>query len=718
MKLYLCEKPSQARDIGRVLGVTGKGEGCLRGDSSVVTWCFGHLLKMAPPDAYDLGHKQWTLKSLPIIPAQWKLEVKKQALKQYRVIQKLLKETRHVVIATDADREGESIAREVLDLCHWQGTLQRLWLAALDDASIRKALDNIFPGEQTEPLYRAGLGRARADWLVGMNLTRAYTLLGRQAGYSNVLSVGRVQTPTLSMVVKRDLEIESFKPIPYFDIMARFEAKSGSFSAKWVPSGDGIDDEGRCIDETVARQLSQALSRQTGKVTRADTVREKQQPPLPFDLSALQQVASTKWGMGAQETLKAAQALYETHKALTYPRTDCCYLPESQHEEAKQVLAAIQTADPSYGELVNQAKANRKSKAWNDNKITAHHAIIPTKAAADITRMSESERRLYDLVCRRYIAQFHPAYEYDKTSIEVMVNQATFRTTGHILVVEGWRIVLGKDESDAQDEATQNLPAVEIHEPAKVGDITIDAKQTKPPTRYTEGTLIAAMKSVGKQVDDPQLKKVLRETSGIGTEATRATIIETLFQREYLKKQEKHLISTEMARNLIAILPDEIKNPTTTALWEQGLDDIAQNRGDLDSFIEQQIAWLNQILTNASIQPEPVLKNSTMNSKQERAPCPQCGKPLRRHQGKSGWFWGCSGYPECKTTLPDVKGKPGKATPRISASKPVSSNIGEPCPQCKNGTLVLRSIKSGNNAGKGFVGCTKYPQCRYFAWAE
>ncbi|MBL1259996.1 MAG: DNA topoisomerase III [Thiotrichaceae bacterium] len=634
MQLYLCEKPSQARDISRVLGVRQKGEGCLKSNDKVVTWCFGHLLEMAPPDAYDTALKRWSFETLPIVPQDWKLEVKKEARKQFKIIQQLLSKASDVVIATDADREGETIAREILELCKWRGPVTRLWLSALDDSSIRKALDNVLPGSKTEPLYFAGLGRARADWLVGMNLTRAYTLIGQQSGHEGVLSVGRVQTPTLNLVVQRDLAIEQFKPTPYYDLTSEFDVTTGQFKAKWLPSKNVADSEGRCINQQTARTVAQKIEGQQGTIVKADTERKKESAPLPFDLSSLQQEASKRWGMGAKEVLDTAQALYETHKALTYPRTDCQYLPESQRPEAAQVLAAIKQSKVRYAPFVDEANTNLCSRAWNDKKITAHHAIIPTSAPTDISRMSEKERRLYDLACRRYIAQFYPAYEYDQTIIEVSVCDEQFRATGKVPRINGWRSVLGRRKTDQQDNENQTMPLVTVDKVAQVLKTTLENRQTKPPARYTEGTLIAAMKSVGKSITDARLKKILRETSGIGTEATRASIIETLLQRNFIQKQKKHILSTQTGRALVAILPDEIKAPATTALWEQGLDDIAQGRGNLNTFINGQIQWITEILRQAKQQAEsPTQQFSGGDAKTQHA-CPDCGKALRRRKGK------------------------------------------------------------------------------------
>jgi len=719
MQLYICEKPSQARDISRVLGVRQQGDGCLIGQNCIVTWCFGHLLEMASPDQYDASLKRWSLETLPIIPECWQLVVKKEARKQFKVIQQLLKQASSVVVATDADREGETIAREILDQCRWHGPIQRLWLSALDDKSIRKALSNILPGQQTEPLYFTGLGRARADWLVGMNLTRAYTLIGRQQGHDGVLSVGRVQTPTLNLVVQRDLEIEAFKPSPYYVLTAEFEVANGRFHAKWLPPETVTNTEGRCTNQQAAINVAQRIDKQVGTIVTATTELKLEPAPLPFDLSSLQQEASKRWGMSAQAVLDTAQALYETHKALTYPRTDCPYLPMSQHGEAQQIVRSMIQSDMSYQNLVKGINTGLVSKAWNDKKITAHHAIIPTTSPTDTGRMNEQERKLYDLVCRRYLAQFFPFHEYEQTTITISVCNESFRATGKTEKTAGWRVVHpSPSEADDKDPETKHpLPKVKQGSNAQVCGTDIKTQQTKPPARFTEGTLIATMKNIGKQIEDPALKKVLRDTSGIGTEATRAGIIETLVQRGFIKKQKKHVISTNTGRTLIAILPNEIKDPATTALWEQGLDDIAQGKGELTTFIQGQAQWINTVLRQSISSANADGGSTSFSNTANTHPCPSCGKPLRRRKSSNGFFWGCSAYPECKTTLPDNKGKP---TQRKSAYKtqPHKARVGDTCPECKKGKLVLRSIKSGKNEGKSFIGCTGYPKCRYFAWSS
>ncbi len=766
--LYLCEKPSQARDIARILGVQRKGEGCLLGEvagrRTIVTWCYGHLLEMAPPDSYDPALKRWSLASLPIVPSAWRLTVKASASSQFTIVQALLKESSEVIIATDADREGELIAREVLTLSRWRGSVQRLWLSALDDASIRKALTSLLPGAKTEPLWQAGLGRARADWLVGMNLTRAYTVAGQSAGYSGVLSVGRVQTPTLALIVLRDRAIESFVPLVYFDVTALFQlaARPESFRASWVPPSEVADEEGRCLDQKAAAQVVARVTGQSGAISKAETRRFKESPPLPFDLSTLQQIASLRYGLGAQQVLDAAQSLYETHKAVTYPRTDCPYLPESQFSAAPAILAALAASDrkPDFVALVTEADPKLHSRAWDDAKITAHHAIIPTAARVEVGRMSLPEAQVYDLIRRRYLAQFYPDYEYDRTDLEVLVEQALFRTSGRVMRVLGWRAVLG-GEAPTEGEGTEALlPAVSVGEAAEAREVSLEEKKTRPLPRYTEGTLIAAMKNVGRSVADPALKKVLKETAGIGTEATRANIIETLLKRGFLvREKRRNLVSTPAGRALVDALPDAVKNPATTALWEQGLDEIARGEAPLAPFLERQARWVGEIVATVktgqmpsglaalaktaaptpSQDPTPPARPRRTSATTRAKPPTEGGAPApAAAPAKVRTKRATKAAPETDTppTKPPAK-KAARVAPAdpsrpikifrlreeptpAAATNPTPPTAERPaeeaatCPLCQ-GKLVQRMARQGPYAGQTFRGCANFPRCRYTA---
>lgn len=736
-KLYICEKPSQAKDVARSLGANAKADGCIAGGGMTITWAFGHLLEQAPPDHYDESLKFWDLEKLPVIPDQWHMDVKPDGKKQFGIISRLIKTATEVVIATDADREGEVIARELLDLCGWRGKTSRLWLSALDDASVKKALSNILPGEKTKPLYFAGMCRSRADWLVGMNLTMAYTTaFGTGGGKKGVLSVGRVQTPTLALVVERDKVIEGFVPKDYYEITAVFAARNGDIPCRWQVPAVAADQEGRCVNRQFAEQAYKRVHGKTGRVVKAETRPDREPAPLLFDLSALQQEASRRWGASAKGVLDAAQALYETHKATTYPRTDCQYLPLSQHGDAPGVLAAVSAAKPELSGLVGKSSASLKSRAWNDKKITAHHAIIPTaNNAVDVSRMSDLEQKIYDLVCRRYVAQFLGDHEYLASEIEVACESEVFRATGRVTTKPGWKLSepvapapkqTGKKKAaEVNDEAVEevSLPQVSPNEAVKNIDVQVHDKKTTPPPRFTEGTLIQAMKSIGKMVTDPKLKAVLKETAGIGTEATRAGIIETLYLREYISKEgKKNLVSTEKGRALIAMLPAALTDPATTARWEQALEGVAEGRVRMEDFMGLQEELVRELVGKVKLEAKarPRPNRAAPNAAGSPLyPCPSCQKPMRRIQGPKGEFWGCTGYPECNSTLPDDGGKPGKSSRHeaqvAGGRKGVpSGDIGDICPDCGKGSLVQRFAK---DKGKHFIGCSNFPDCRFFKWA-
>lgn len=600
MKLFLCEKPSQGRDIAKILGAMQRGEGCLTGKDITVTWGFGHLLETESPEGYDVKYKKWTLTDLPIIPEQWKMVVKPATKKQFTIIQKLLKKASSVVIATDADREGEMIAREILEVCKFRGPVARLWLSALDDASIRKALSTLKPGEATESLYQAGLGRARADWLCGMNLTRLYTLKGQRPGQKGgVFSVGRVQTPTLNLIVNRDQQIASFVSRDYWTLCVALTGQNIPFTAQWLAPEKICDEEGRCINQSALQQASADISRtRQACVISTETKRVKESAPLPFDLGTLQQVCSKKWGMGAQQVLDVAQSLYETHKATTYPRTDSGYLPLSMLAEVPQVFSALQQTDPALRPLLAQCNIQQKSRVWDDKKITAHHAIIPTMQHADISKMSEDERCVYDLIRRHYLAQFLPLYEADKTQMQLECAGHTLAAAGNVVVTPGWKIVFSEDKSET-DETKQSLPRLAENTQCTVTGANIRAQKTRPPEHYTEGTLIAAMKNASRFVTDERLKQRLKESAGLGTEATRAGIIETLLKRGYIRKEKRHLVATDSAFALMGMLPDIVKDPGMTALWEQALDDIAAGKLPLAVFLQKQSVWISTMVTQS-----------------------------------------------------------------------------------------------------------------------
>ncbi|MDA7087549.1 DNA topoisomerase III [Pseudomonas sp. SA3-5] len=598
MRLFLCEKPSQAKDIAQVLGATRRGDGCWLGSNLTVTWCIGHLLETAPPDAYDARYKRWVLSDLPIIPERWKMRVKPKTAGQFKAVKRLLGEADELVIATDADREGEMIARELVEHCRYRGPIQRLWLSALDDASIRKALAALKPGAETFSLYQSALGRSRADWLIGMNMSRLFTLLGQQSGYQGVLPVGRVQTPTLRLVVDRDRSIEAFVPAPFWAIEVPLLADGSAFVAQWRAATEVCDEQGRCLNQALAQEAALAMANAgSARVVQLRTERNREAPPLPFDLGTLQEVCSKKLGLGAQETLDIAQALYETHKLITYPRSDCGYLPLSQHAEAPAILAALGRADPGLAGLREYLEPQRRSRAWNDAKVSAHHGIIPTAAAQNLERLAGKQRAVYSLIRARYLAQFLPNHEYDRTQADFDCAGQALRAVGKVIVEPGWRRALPEALTPTKGREAppaQALPALRQGQDCSVTGVNLKDLWTQPPKPFTEGDLIKAMKNVAKLVDDPRLKQKLKDTTGIGTEATRAGIIQGLLDRGYLLKQGKALAATPAAFSLIDAVPRAIADPGTTAIWEQALDMVQSGEMSLDEFVSKQSAWMSK----------------------------------------------------------------------------------------------------------------------------
>ncbi|EAW6334085.1 DNA topoisomerase III [Salmonella enterica] len=653
MRLFLCEKPSQTRDIAKFTGAGQCGDGFLSGPGVIVTWARGHLLEQAEPEAYGEQYgNPWRLDVLPFVPQQWKLEVKKDGRAQFSVINRLLKQVDEVVIATDADREGEVIARELLEYCRFQGRVFRLWLSALDDASIRNALANIWPSEKTEALYCAGVGRGRADWITGMNLTHLYTLKAREAGISGVMSVGRVQTPTLAIVVRRDLEIENFIPKPYSDVIATLVSDNIAFPVKWVAAAQYCDEEGRCIQAGIAKQVVE-LCRQIASATIIDcqTKRQKKSAPLAFSLGSLQQACAEKFGMPAQKVLDIAQSLYETHKLTTYPRTDCSYLPVSMRDEVRAVLTALMQSDPSLKShpALAQLDIGLISRIWNDKKITAHHGIIPTKQAGILSRLSTDERNMYQLIRQHYLAQFLPQMEVDTTEATFNIGGQLFRTTSNVVVVAGWKALFTEPSQTAQipadgnddKETVSRLSPLQAGQTCRVQGAEEKRLQTKTPVPYNDGTLIAAMMNAASLVTNAALKKVLKENAGIGTEATRAGIIDTLVKRGFLVRGKKALHSTPTGRDLVNALPSALTSPGLTALWEQLLDEVAAGRVSLDDFMAKQKAWVVQLVSQGKSQP------LAMQSP-PGPPCPECGGRTVQRQGKNGVFFGCVNYPSCR----------------------------------------------------------------------
>jgi DNA topoisomerase-3 len=683
MRLFIAEKPSVAKAIAGELGVTGKGDGYIECGSDTITWCFGHMLEQADPDAYtpdDVprnptnGKKIWRVEELPIIPETWIMQPRDDAKAQLAVIERLLKKATEIVNAGDPDREGQLLVDEVLEYFNCHKPVRRFWVSAQDSVSVQRGLAALKDNTEYRGFAGAAQARGRADWLIGMNFSRAYTLRAQRGGSRALLTIGRVQTPTLALVVARDREIEAFKPIPYHTIRAAFKHEGGVFIAAWRAKEDqaGLDPEGRLTDTAIANKLVEAVTGQAGKVVEYKQEPKKKAQPRAYSLSDITLLASNKFGYSASDVLDVCQSLYETHKLTSYPRTDCAFLPESQHADAPRVLEAIKHVYPDVAPLVDGADPKVKSKTWDDSKITAHHGIIPTMHKGSMAGLSEKERNIYDLIVRAYLAQFYPQHEYLATTVALDVAGERFEAGGKVVTRNGWRDVYAEAEEEAEGDAEaegdgQALPSMKNGDAVSCVKATrMDAK-TKAPSRFTEGTLTRAMENIHKYVTDPEHKKLLRDGDGIGTSATRASIISELKRREFLEVKGKQIISTTLGRSMIDALPEVVKSPVLTALYERMLLAIEQGTSDVDSFIAKQEAFIREQVAKANDGAVKIAGAKEAPKVSEIHKCMACGKGLVRRAGKNKpgtFFWSCSGYPTCSQTYPDAKGKPNYAIQR------------------------------------------------------
>jgi DNA topoisomerase-3 len=674
--LYIAEKPSVAKAIAGELGVTGKGDGYLECGKTAITWCFGHMLEQAGPDEYTAedaprgqsGNKLWRVEDLPIIPTKWILKPREDAKQQLAVIGRLLKSTNLVVNAGDPDREGQLLVDEVLE--HFENTkpVKRFWVSAQDSVSVQRGLANLKDNAAYSGFGEAAKGRGQADWLIGMNLSRAFTLRAGRGGSRVLLTVGRVQTPTLALVVARDREIEAFKPVPFHTIQAQIQHLNGEFVARWEAKEDqaGLDSEGRLTDTTIANTLVESLTGKPAHITEYKQEAKKKLHPRAYSLSDITLVASNKFGYTAADVLDVCQSLYETHKLTSYPRTDCNYLPESQHADAAQVLEAIKHVNPNLAGLVDKADVTVKSKTWDDSKITAHHGIIPTMHKGSAAGLSEKERNIYNLIVRAYLAQFYPIHEYMSTVVTLDVNSELFKASGQVVTLNGWRDVYGVDDAEesgegGDKEASQKLPSMMKGDSATCIKAVRNDSKTKPPARFTEGTLQRAMENIDKFVTEPEHKKILREGDGIGTSATRASIISELKRREFIEAKGKQIISTTLGRSLVDALPDVVKSPVLTALYERMLKGIEQGTSDLDGFVAKQVQFIRDQVAKANTGAVSIAGGKEAVAVSTLHKCMSCGSGLSRRPSskqKGAFWWGCSGYPTCKQTYPDIKGKP------------------------------------------------------------
>lgn len=606
MRLFIAEKPSLARAIADVLPKPHRrGDGYIAcGSQDVVTWCVGHLLEQAQPDAYDARYARWSLADLPIIPEKWLLMPRPSVSKQLNAIKKLLGEATEVIHAGDPDREGQLLVDEVLEYLalapEKRQQVRRCLINDLNPQAVTRAVERLRDNRDFVPLCVSALARSRADWLYGINMTRAYTLLGRNAGYDGVLSVGRVQTPVLGLVVRRDEEIENFVAKDYFEVKAHIVTPADErFVALWQPSDSCEpyqDEEGRLLHRSLAEHVVKRIAGQPATVTDYSDKRESETAPLPYSLSALQIEAAKRFGLSAQMVLDTCQRLYETHKLITYPRSDCRYLPEEHFAGRHAVINAI-TVHAS-GLLPQPAvDLERRNRCWDDSKVDAHHAIIPTARSANVS-LSENERQVYGLIARQYLMQFCPDAVFRKCVITLDIAGGKFIAKARFLADAGWRALLGAKERDDENDGLP-LPVVAKEDVLLCEKGEVVERQTQPPRPFTDATLLSAMTGIARFVQDKTLKKILRETDGLGTEATRAGIIELLFKRSFLFKKGRYIHASEAGRALIHALPPSAVLPDMTANWEATLTLISEKQRRYQDFMQPLTQTLSGLIEQA-----------------------------------------------------------------------------------------------------------------------
>jgi DNA topoisomerase-3 len=641
--LVIAEKPSVGRDLARVLpGAFAKHEGYLESDSHVVTWAVGHLVQLAEPDEYDARFKKWRMADLPIVPDDFRLVVRdERSRKQMTVIKKLLArgDVENVVNACDAGREGELIFAWVYEMARSSKPVERLWLSSMTAQAIRSAFGELRPGAELKSLEEAARSRSEADWIVGMNATRAATIRLRSS-FDGAVSLGRVQTPTLAIVARREEEIRAFKPEPYWLVDAAFEPVEGEQGRRY----EGRYHAGaqpRLKTPEEAEAIVAAVRDQPGLITKLETSTKKERPPLLYDLTSLQRDANVRFGFSARRTLAAAQRLYEEHTALTYPRTNSRFLPGDMAGEIKPIAGHL-TSHREYARgaaYVTGLDVLPLGRVVNDKKVTDHHAIIPTRSEHKIDKMSNDDRRIFDLVARRFLAVFHPEAVFENTRVETTVVEHVFRTRGRVLLEAGWRGVYGEGydsngrSSDDDEGADQQLPKLVKDERVDTLEVGSERKETKPPRRYSDASLLAAMETAGKLVDDDELREAMKD-SGIGTPATRAAIIERLIDVGYIEREGRSLVATEKGRNVVRLLDEHpLTSPGLTGDWERRLtmmEDGAESRDrfmrDIVTFTGETVGELDEKLKNVRIE------------RAKLGPCPICGREIAENRkGYSCW---------------------------------------------------------------------------------
>lgn len=627
--LVIAEKPSVARDIARVLKCNKNINGALEGSQYIVTWALGHLVTLADPEDYEKKYKEWKIEDLPIMPEKFKLEVMKQTGKQFQVVKTQIyrKEVDNIIIATDAGREGELVARLILEKVGNHKPLKRLWISSVTDKAIKEGFLNLKDGKQYENLYDAAMCRAEADWLVGINATRALT-----CKHNAQLSCGRVQTPTLAIIEKREEEIKNFIPKSYYGLTARI----GDLTFTWQ---DKKTKSTRTFQKDDMLSLLEHLNGKPAKVVNIKKTPKKSFAPLLYDLTELQRDANKRFNFSAKETLNLMQRLYETHKVLTYPRTDSRYLTSDIVSTIKERLKAC-AAGPYQklgGKLITQPL---KENAFyvNNQKVSDHHAIIPTEQYVQLEHMTAEERKIYDLVVRRFFAVLYPPYEYEETKVVIEIGTELFSAVGKNIKNLGWKMVYEKEEQEEEGILSQNIPSLREQEILKPVQLTLTEGKTTPPAHFNEAALLSAMENPTAYMEtkDKAMEKTLDETGGLGTVATRADIIEKLFSSFLLEKRGKDIYLTSKAKQLLELVPEDLRKPELTADWEMKLSKIAKGSLKRTVFMKDIRDYAEQLIEKIKTGEGKFKHDNLTNTK-----CPVCGKRMLAVKGKNSEMLVC-----------------------------------------------------------------------------
>ncbi|WP_045576535.1 DNA topoisomerase III, partial [Desulfosporosinus sp. I2] len=634
--LVLTEKPSVGREIAKILHCNQKGNGCFVGSNYVVVWALGHLVTLADPEVYDEKYKTWKMEDLPMLPTKMELVVMKETSKQFGVVKNLMKspDIADLIIATDAGREGELVARWIIQKAGWRKPIKRLWISSLTERAIKEGFNNLKPGRDYEPLFAAAECRAEADWLIGLNVTRALT-----CKYNAQLSAGRVQTPTLAMVVAREAEIKQFVPKDYWSI----NLLGSGFTLRWQDQNG----QTRLFDRNKAEELFAKVTGQAGEVIEVRKEAKKELPPLAYDLTELQRDANRKYGFSAKTTSSVMQQLYENHKLVTYPRTDSRHISEDIVSTLPERLKSV-----ALGPYVDLARSILRNKLMitkrfvDGSKVSDHHAIIPTEQPPTLSRLSSEELKIYDLIVRRFLAVLSPAFEYEQTMVKVKIMGEIFTVKGKVVKLKGWRKVYeGHGSSSLEDpvedidgdgDVEQTLPEIRKGEVLKNLMAKLVLGKTKPPARHTEATLLSAMEHPGKLIEDQTLREAMDQSHGLGTPATRAEIIEKLFNSFYMNRQGKEIIPTSKGIQLISLVPTELKSPELTAKWEQQLTEISKGRANSQVFLKGIRGYATQLVSTVMGSAQSFKHDNLTRNK-----CPECGKYLLQVKGKKGEMFVC-----------------------------------------------------------------------------